>query len=658
MSGAVSQSLGWALLHLLWQGALVAAVLAVALRLVDRRAAAIRYLLACGALVLMLALPALTGWRHHASLRGEPLAKVPARVVAHEAAPTSVPSLAPVASPPMAARALESVPILERALMLLGEHLHWLVLAWGLGVAVSSLRLLSGWLRLRRLVREAVPAPVEWQEALERLARRLGMTRPVRLLRSAALDVPATVGWLRPVVLLPLSALTGLPARQLEMVLAHELAHIRRYDFAVNLVQTLVETLLFYHPTVWWMSRVIRVEREHCCDDIAVDASGNAVSYARALTALEALRTLSLGEASPAMSALGGSLTERVRRLVGAPTARCSSRWMAGASVVTLLSGVAVATPLAALVLPERPEATLEAPTPPTPVLAPVVPALPMVPPAPSAPRPVLAQAPAPVPTPVPVPKPKLADKDEDRDEDKDEDTTLVDGRKLSVDQLVALKVAGVTPERVKELESLGYEPTVGNLVGFGHAEVTAEYVKEMTGALGRKPTAEELVEMKHLGVSAAQVQALKSAGYGNLSADELTEAAAVGVDERFIGELRSAGYDQLPFEDVVQLRALGVSGKYVQELKSSGYDKLPADDLAQFKALGVSPEYLRSLREAGLDKLPADDVAQLRALGVDAGFIRKLRDEGLENLSVDELIRLRASGVDSDFIRALRKKK
>ena len=597
MSGAVSQSLGWALLHLLWQGALVAAVLAVALQLVGRRAASTRYLLACGALALMLVLPALTGWRHYASLRAEPLAKAPPLIAANEAAPTPALVL-PKANHPVAAsaRAPESTPVLERAQALLEGHLHWLVLAWGLGVAVSSLRLLSGWLRLRRLVREAEPAPAEWQEALEKLARRLGMTRPVRLLRSAALDVPAAVGWLRPVVLLPVSALTGLPTRQLEMVLAHELAHIRRYDFAVNLVQTLVETLLFYHPAVWWMSRVIRVEREHCCDDIAVGTSGNPVSYARALTALEALRVLPLGESSPAMSALGGSLTERVRRLVGAPAARCSSRFVAGASIITLVSSMAVAAPLAALVLPEPPEAPLEAPMPPEPL---------------SAPGPLLAQAPAPVP--VPVPMPSLSGKDKDKGDkdkgdkdkrkdnhDEDDDDTLVDGRQLSVDQLVALKTTDVTPERVKELESLGYAPTVGNLVGFGHAGVTPEYVKEMTSALGRKPTAEELVQMKHLGVSTAQVQSLKAAGYGNLSAEDLTQAAAVGVDERFIGEMRSAGYDKLSMEDLVQLRALGV----------------------------------------------------------DSDFIRKMRDEGLDKLSVDELVRLRASGVDSDFIRQLRKQK
>ncbi|HYO51699.1 M56 family metallopeptidase [Archangium sp.] len=673
MSGAVSQSLGWALLHLLWQGALVAAALAVALRVLDRRAASVRYLLACGALALMLALPALTGWHHYTSLQKTgSLPEAPALgVMSSAAAPAPVPVLGrPVGvHAPMAPRTSKSVPVLERALSLPGEHMHWLVLAWGLGVAVSSLRLLSGWLKLRRLVREAEPAPAEWQEALGRLARRLGMTRPVRLLRSAVLDVPATVGWLRPVVLLPVTALTGLPARQLEMVLAHELAHIRRYDFVVNLVQTLVETLLFYHPAVWWMSRVIRVEREHCCDDIAVGTSGNAVSYARALTALEALRVLPLGTASPAMSALGGSLTDRVRRLVAAPAAHCSSRWVAGASVVTLMSGVAVAAPFAALVLPERPAATAEARAPLTPASAPMTAGLPVPTPAPELdvaplvmPRGALAQAPVPTPIPVPMPKPGVASNpnpnpNPNPDLDEDEDTTRVGTTPLSVDQLVALKVAGVTPERVKELESLGYEPTVGNLVQFGHAHVTPEFVKEMTGVLGRKPTADELVEMRHLGVTPARVKALEAAGYGKLSADELTQAAALGVDERFIQELRSAGYDKLPFDDLIELRALGVNGPFVQGLKAAGYDKLPAEDLVQFKALGVSPEYLRSLREAGLDKLPADDVVQLRALGVDADFIRKLRDEGFDKLSVEELVRLKSSGVDADFIRELRKK-
>src|SRR6185503_19608130 len=114
----------------------------------------------------------------------------------------------------------------------------------------------------------------------------------------------------------------------------------------------LVETLLFYHPAVWWVSRVIRVEREHCCDDIAAGTSGSSLSYARALTALEELRVLPSLAPSPALSALDGSLPERVRRLVVSPSARCSSRWVAGASVLSLVSSLAVAAPLTALVLP------------------------------------------------------------------------------------------------------------------------------------------------------------------------------------------------------------------------------------------------------------------------------------------------------------------
>jgi beta-lactamase regulating signal transducer with metallopeptidase domain len=660
MSGAVLQSLGWALVHLLWQGALVAGVLAVALTVLGRKAASARYLMACAALASMLVLPTVTGWRHYASLQAEPSAPAP-RVPRQVAAPVNgvAPRVAAVE------RAPEALPVVEQARTLLGEHMPWLVLAWGLGVGVASLRLLSGWLKLRRLVDAAEPAPTEWQEALARLSEKVGLRRTVRLLQSAAIEVPAAVGWLKPVVLLPVATLTGLPARQLEMILAHELAHIRRHDFAVNLVQTLVETLLFYHPAVWWMSHVIRAEREHCCDDIAVDTSGNAVSYARALTALEALRVLPhLGATSPALSALGGSLPQRVRRIVGAPIARCSSRWVAGASVLTLLSGMAVAVPLAALALPQPPTppsvvAPAAPPAPPSPPanLPPSVEVTEVEPPEPPAPPMLLAQAhpdhhPNSHPNPQPKPHPRPGKEHDDED-----DTTRVDAQKLSVDQLISLKVAGVTPERVKEVEAMGFEPTVGNLVQLGHAGVTPEYVKEMRAAVGPNLSAEDVTQMKHLGVSMDFIRELKAAGFDKLSAEDLSQAAAVGVKTDFIRAMKGAGYEGLSLDDLTQMRAVGVSPEYITALKDAGYAKLPADDVVQLRALGVDGAYIRSMREAGLDKLSAEDLGQLRALGVNADFVRKMRDAGLENPTVDELVRLRASGVDDEFIRKLRKK-
>src|SRR5262249_13851986 len=149
------------------------------------------------------------------------------------------------------------------------------------------------------------PAEPAWQAIVTRLSRRLHIARRVRIFRSSLVDVPTVIGWLKPVVLVPASALAGLAPHQLEAVLAHELAHIRRHDYLVNLMQTLVETLLFYHPAVWWLSRRIRLERENCCDDLAVHLCGDPYTYARALADLEQLRG---GRRQLALAATGGSL--------------------------------------------------------------------------------------------------------------------------------------------------------------------------------------------------------------------------------------------------------------------------------------------------------------------------------------------------------------
>ncbi len=136
------------------------------------------------------------------------------------------------------------------------------------------------------------------------------------LLESCLAEVPVVIGYLRPAILLPVGLLAGLPAAQVEAILLHELAHIRRHDYLVNLVQMFVEGLLFYHPAVWWLSAVIRAERENCCDDVVVATQGDAYGYAAALAALEERRAVS-GDA--VLAANGGSLVKRIRRLLAPP---------------------------------------------------------------------------------------------------------------------------------------------------------------------------------------------------------------------------------------------------------------------------------------------------------------------------------------------------
>ena len=214
------------------------------------------------------------------------------------------------------------------------------MVAWLAGVTVLSARLCAGWLFLQRLrLRATQPVAAAWEAALRRLAARLRVSRPVRLVESTLVEVPSVVGWLRPVILLPASMLGGLTLGELEALLAHELAHIRRHDYLVNLVQTALETLLFYHPAVWWASRAIRHEREACCDDIAAAACGDRLHYARALAHMEELRV-----ASPrlAVAASGGSLAHRIARLLGVPTpqANRSAWWVLASLAFIALAGI------------------------------------------------------------------------------------------------------------------------------------------------------------------------------------------------------------------------------------------------------------------------------------------------------------------------------
>jgi uncharacterized protein (TIGR03435 family) len=199
----------------------------------------------------------------------------------------------------------------------LNAWLPLVVMCWMAGVTILLVRLAGGWWRINRLHRVSRAAsPSAWADTANEIARTLGLSRAVRVIDTALVDTPTVIGLIRPVILLPIAAFSGLSPTQVEAILAHELAHIRRHDFLVNLLQTFAETVLFYHPAVWWLSARIRAEREHCCDVVALSVCGDAVSYAEALVELESWRTVR----SPlAVAATGGTLLTRVRRLLGAP---------------------------------------------------------------------------------------------------------------------------------------------------------------------------------------------------------------------------------------------------------------------------------------------------------------------------------------------------
>ncbi len=291
MNPAVIQRMAGSLLHFFWQGAVLAIAVSISLRLLSRKSAETRYVVSVVALFLMLAAPIVT-FLFYAETGQIALRAI--RFIGESFEPSGSRSL----------RSLETA-----------AWAQWIVLVWCGGVAICAIRLMASWKLSQRLKRSAVasvPAPVV--KMFEQVREQLARGKRVALLLSEYIDTPVVVGWLRPIVLLPVTVITGLNEDQLLAVLAHELAHVRRHDFLVNMLQSGVESILFYHPAVWWLSARIRRERENCCDDLAVRVCGDRLLYAQALVELERHRAV---VPALALAATGNDLSGRVRRILG-----------------------------------------------------------------------------------------------------------------------------------------------------------------------------------------------------------------------------------------------------------------------------------------------------------------------------------------------------
>lgn len=312
MSGR--EALTWALAHSIWQLAAAAAALVLLRALIPADRATARYLAACAALAAQLLAPAIT----FVSAYGN------ASATAAAAGATAVELGARIAD--------------------------WVPMIWALGVQLMLLRVAFGWWRIRRVERTATALEPALRARFEGIARELGVRRPLRWLATDGVPVPMTTGALRPIIFLPLWAISGVPAASLEMIVAHELAHVRRWDYAVNLVQSLVEAIYFFHPVVWWVSAKAREDREACCDDLVVERFADPLDYARALACLEESRA-SFGGLQLASS--GGSLMQRIQRLFERSERHPRrGRWsspllIAGLAIFVLWTGSAIAEQLA-----------------------------------------------------------------------------------------------------------------------------------------------------------------------------------------------------------------------------------------------------------------------------------------------------------------------
>ena len=321
---AIASAAAFSLLHSLWELALIALLAAGHLAGLRRASAGARHAAGMGWLLAMAAAPAITFAIYWTAMT--------------PAAASGAPWFVPIAQ-------TDDIGAVPRAL-LAGGSSDWARVCvaqfWLLGVVLMAVRQFGGWRTLRRIERAPSQAlPPDWLARFEALRVAMGVARAVRVRMAAHVASPFTAHVLRPLVWLPLTLLTRLPRDQVEALLAHELAHIRRLDWCWNAIQCVIEAVLFHHPAMWWLSRRIREEREHACDDLAVAVCGDAVVLAEALAGL---RRLVPAHATPrlALAAQGGVLMRRVAHLLSAAPARPDWRWPA-ALLLLLCTGTLLA---------------------------------------------------------------------------------------------------------------------------------------------------------------------------------------------------------------------------------------------------------------------------------------------------------------------------
>jgi beta-lactamase regulating signal transducer with metallopeptidase domain/uncharacterized protein YnzC (UPF0291/DUF896 family) len=669
---------GMSLLHFLWQGAAIAAVAFLAMSLVRRASA--KYLVGVAMLLAMVVAPAVTflvlEQRHEAAAAAAGFGGMTgagrALIYGGTSHVANAATAANVGDRKLFFGAGTSSAETESSIYLL-----WFVEAWFIGVVLLSLRPAAGFFLVERLrVKKGNAVTGALRSRCLDLQERLKLNRVVRYCESLQLEAPAVAGWFCPVVLLPVSALTGLTAQQLDAVIAHELAHVKRLDSFVNLFQIAAETLLFYHPAVWWLSKRIRAERENCCDDVAIVACGNAVEYARALA------TMAEWQSAPAlaMAANRSPLAERVARLLGvtklsrglrsagiagsvlclcvsvlagnallgaAQSTQSGSEVQSGTGVgvgtgagtavgagdgngVKVATGSTTAKDRDAVIV-IRPKTSVRVPVAVT-VHVSTISAAPKV-----AGVGEVAQAPE--------------SKGNGSDAKKNEGakaSSYIDALKaegltdISIDQLIALKSQGVTAEYVRQIHAAGLKPSVDELIAMQVQGVTPEIVREMKIS-GLAEDIDHIIAMQVQGVTAEYVKQLHDLGI-KVDANDVLAMKVQDVTPEYIRAMREAVDPKLGSNDLIAMKVQDVTPEYVRAMKATGL-QLDADDIIAMKVQDVTPEYVKEMQSAGL-KLDKHAVTGAKVQGITPEFIERARKHGFQNLTIDKLMALKNSGV------------
>jgi beta-lactamase regulating signal transducer with metallopeptidase domain len=624
-------ALGWTLLHSIWQIAAIGVLNAFLLMVLRRKTAALRYRITG---LAMLAIPVVAiftfclyysaspnDWSHaqnatillqqEGNIQNLENAELEALIASNGTTTASEKA---------------ETGFGARVQAYFEPHFPLIAALWLLGVSFFLLRLLGQIGRLYYLKnRMNFPVDEYWTELVEQLSAKAGLSKAVDLVESALVRTPVVIGHLKPMILFPLGIINRLSPQEVEAILAHELAHVVRYDFVFNIVQSLVEALFYYHPTVWWLSEQARSEREMACDHFAIGLTGDSLSYAKALVTIQEMAWFPL---SPSLAFAGqgkGQLKTRIQRILNVKhnTIFAMEKFAITSAVLLIVVGLAYSQSGT-----RRTEIT------------------------------------------------KNEETSMDTDYvirleasgiwegtiEKDQVCMSFSSRKnggmwsssdcFAKSEFSALPVNESEFTLKREAGTMTMKGRFENNEGYGRFTFTSNtdfktYLEQQGIA---NVTDDVMLHLFFTDINKKYVDFLKQNGYDKISKSQLRDLAIHGLDfaalKDYIDIFKTAGYQQVSLNKIVEYRIHGVDREYIQSFESMGYQNVSLSDMLQAKIHGVEGDFVKYLRANGYKDISLNQVMQFRIHGIDPDFIADMNKAAKKTLDPGELVNARIHGL------------
>lgn len=669
-------ALGWMVLHSLWQGMLIAIITGVVLIALRHRTAQLRYLAANLGLfaVVLTAVLTFLYYSRPDALGGTGEFPAPVEVIIapnmqieyqeniavleeleelkklEELTEIDLESAAELAVeaplPPSPAGSAGTFSW-QNVQAYFNQHLPFIVGLWILGVALFLLRMLSSVSYVYYLKgRMNFPADEYWLDLLDDMIRKIGLDKTVTLVESALVRTPQVVGYLKPVILFPLGMINKLPPSEVEAILAHELAHIMRHDHLLNVLQSMVETLFYYHPGVWWISAQIRTERESASDERAIQVTGDALTYAQALVTVQEMGFLPM---SPALAFAGQQKSQFMLRLqrilnIKSPTTNTMEKMLTVILVAGTLTGLGWIKNFAHNSYTTIKSGLVE----------------------------TFAE-------PDPVEEANVAEVFFARSgywnaeikgervyvnlQSKTETSHWNTSEYFDKKEFSALPTTESDFFIKREAGTLNFKGKFEGNEGYGKFEFVqnTEFKQYLDQQKVSNIDEEDMLFLFMANVNKDYVAYLGQNGYTAISGAKLVEMAIHGLDketlEAYFAAFKKSGYGQVSLNKLIELKIHGAGPNYMQNMADLGFKNLDLDEVLEAKIHGVSADYIKDLKDAGYTNLSMEKIVEFKIHGVSADYAKGMAQaNGGKALSADELVNSKIHGLNPDRMAKIQK--